>query len=136
MKHYTTTQLKRIAADLFKPQGKASTPKKPSQTLLKVKAAAKKLLAKKTKTPEEVMRSTMVSELSKSVNTSIGRKVFHSSITSNFKPFRATLGTTRAELKAVTQSDLLQLTDSELKLLKIRIDNAQQQRRYDKSINK
>lgn len=45
MKHYTVTQLKRIATDLFKPQAKA-LPKKPSITMLKVRAAAAKLLTK------------------------------------------------------------------------------------------
>jgi hypothetical protein len=43
MKKFTTAQLSRIAAELFKPQAKKQ---KPSITMLKVRAAAKKLTAK------------------------------------------------------------------------------------------
>jgi hypothetical protein len=43
MKKFTTAQLSRIATDLFKPQAKKQ---KPSITMLKVRATAKKLIEK------------------------------------------------------------------------------------------
>lgn len=113
MKHYTKEQFKAIAADLFrKPTAKKQAVYKPSQNLLKVRAAATALLAK----------------MKEAVKAPKARKA-------NFlKKYSASMAVSPSDLKSITQKELQGLTDAELNLLKRQIDAAQKQRIYNKVI--
>lgn len=111
MKKFTPTQLKRIAADLFKP-----TAKNPSPTLLRVQAAAKKLLTKfKNKKVQKATAVVAPEPIQKPP--------------SRWQPKMVS----RADLINVTEKELQTLTDAELEALKRQVDAAKRQRTYERT---
>ncbi|WP_369765515.1 hypothetical protein [Flavobacterium sp. WC2429] len=118
MKHYSKNQLQRIAQELFKPTAKKEN--KPSKTLLRVRTATTALLAKMKTT-----KAPAVAPITPQQNT-VAKRSF-------LNRYLPTMAVNPSDLKAITQNELQALTDAELNLLKLQIEQAQRQRGYNKN---
>ncbi|WP_369769246.1 hypothetical protein [Flavobacterium sp. WC2416] len=110
--------LKAVAAGMVQ---KPKTVHKPSANLVRLKNIIAKMLAKK-----PIPKATAIAPIVKAPAKAPERSNL-------FRRYLATMAVDAKELTAITQGNLKELSDDELKLLKIKIDNAIKVRIYDKT---